>query len=250
MKQNPPVLPSATARLRVPAQRAQESSEPESTPPRARLSRDVRVGSVIAIATAGVLVALYLATRAADISFTDLSRDPAATLDGPWYTGAVSTSAITLLIVGAGIALFVVSLLPTVDGRSRKGLLGGLSLIVLVVAADDLFMLHEEVFPLVGINTVMFSAIYGIALLAVLWWWREVVGSTDWVFLLLAALGMGFSVAIDVVLETGLVTLPVPGELVEDPAKILGMIFMSFYLVVTAREALFGELPAGLPAPK
>ncbi len=202
------------------------------------------MGAVIALVTAAVLVVAYLATRAAGISFTDLSRDPAATLDGPWYTGILSTSTIVLLLVGAGIALFAASLLPSSRGPSLRGLLVALGLVVIVVAADDLFMLHESVFPLVGVGSVMTFAIYGIALFAVLWIWREVISSaTDWVFLMLAALGMGISVAVDVILEERILTLPFSGELIEDPAKIVGMVFMTYYLIVTAHQALADLLP-------
>jgi hypothetical protein len=204
-----------------------------------QMRRGLRIGALIALITGAILVVLFLATRLAGISFTDLSRDAAATLDGPWYTGALSNSAIALLLVGAGIGLFAATLLPDSESRSRKGLLVALSLVVIVVAADDLFMLHEAVFPLVGIGSVASFAIYGIALLAVLWTWRRViVGSTDWIFLALSALALGFSVAIDVVLEEQLFTLPISGELIEDPAKILGMVFMSYYLVVTSRQAV------------
>jgi hypothetical protein len=210
-----------------------------------QLRRGLRIGALIALITGAILVGLYLATRLAGISFTDLSRDAAATLDGPWYTGALSNSAIALLLVGAGIALFAAALLPDGEPRSRKGLLVALALVVIVVAADDLFMLHEAVFPLVGIGSVMSFAIYGIALFAVLWTWRRViVGSTDWIFLALSALALGFSVAIDVVREERLFTLPFSGELIEDPAKILGMVFMAYYLVVTSRQAVLDRIGA------
>jgi len=204
-----------------------------------QVRRGLRIGALIILITGGFLVALYLATRVAGISFTDLSRDAAATLEGPWYTGALSNSAIALLLVGSGIALFASGLLPSEASRSRKGLLVALPLVVILVALDDLFMLHEAVFPRVGISSVMSFAIYGVALLVVLGMWREVIiGSTDWIFLVLSAVALGFSVAIDVVLEERLFSLPFSGELIEDPAKILGMVFMSYYLVVTARQAV------------
>ncbi|HEU4894653.1 MAG TPA: hypothetical protein VFT85_02355, partial [Acidimicrobiia bacterium] len=157
-----------------------------------QLRRGLRIGALIMLMTGGVLVALFLATRIADISFTDLSRDAAATLEGPWYTGALSNSAIALLLVGSGIGLFAASLVPSTGTRSRRGLLIALPLVVIVVAVDDLFMLHEAVFPLIGISSVMSFAIYGVALLILLWTWRAViVGSTDWIFLALAALALG-----------------------------------------------------------
>lgn len=205
--------------------------------------RGLRTGVAIAVATAVVLGVIYLITQLADIPYTDLTRDAAATLEGPWYTAALSNSAIALLLVGAGIALFSASLLPDVSGKSVKGLLNGLALVMVVVAADDLFMLHERVFPEFGISSVLAFAIYGVALAAVLWVWRAVIaGSTDWIFLVLAALAMGLSVGVDVILEERLFTLPFSGELIEDPAKVLGMVFMTFYLIVTSRQALLRQL--------
>lgn len=200
-----------------------------------QVGRGARVGSIIAFVTVAILVAAWLITRYAGISFTDLSRDPAATLDGPWYTGIISTTSIVVLVVGAGIALFSASLLR----ESPRGLLAGLGCLVLLIAIDDQFMLHEEVFPLVGIGSIATGAFYAAALSTVVAiWWRVIVEHTDWVFLLLAAGGLGLSVAIDVILEERFIALPIPGELVEDPAKILGMAFMTYFLVSTARRPL------------
>ena len=44
--------------------------------------------------------------------------------------------------------------------------------------------------------------------------------------------------------DEGLLELPFSGELIEDPAKILGMVFMTFYLVLTARQALSSRVEA------
>lgn len=217
---------------------------------RGQARRGIRIGGLVVLATAGVLVVIYLITRLVDIPYSDLTRDAAATLEGPWYTGALSNSAIALLLVGAGIAVFAASLLPDVSGRSRKGLLNGLALVVIVFAADDLFMLHEAVYPEFGISSELAFAIYGLAMLAIIWIWRDVIlRASDWVYLLLAALALGVSVVIDVVLEQGLLDLPFSGELIEDPAKILGMVLMSLYLVTTARTALIDSPAAELSEP-
>ena len=206
---------------------------------REQTSRGLRVGSLIAIATALVLGAIYLIAQVADVPFSDLTRDAAATLEGPWYTGAISNASVALSVAGAGIAFFAASLLADVDGPSVKGLLVALGLVVFVVAVDDLYMLHEMVFPELGLSAPVVFALYGIAMLAILWVWRRVIlGSTDYVFLVLAAVALGVSVGVDVVLEERLFDLPFSGELIEDPAKILGMLFMTFYLIVTGRQAL------------
>jgi hypothetical protein len=201
--------------------------------------RGLRIGGLIAIVTGVILGVVYLVTRAADIPFSTLTRDAAATLDGPWYTAALSNSSIVLLFMGAGIALFTAGVLPRSSGRSPKGSLTALAIFMVLVAADDLFMLHEAVYPEFGFSSVITFATYGVVAVAILWIWREVIfQSTDYVFLVLAGLGMAITVAVDVILEERLLDLPFSGELIEDPAKILGYVFMAYYLISSSRRAL------------
>lgn len=215
---------------------------------RQQTSRGLRVGSVIAISTAVVLGVIYLVTRATDVPFSDLTRDAAATLEGPWYTGSLSNLTNALAIAGAAIALFAASLLPRSEGRSIRGLLIALGLLVIVVSVDDLLMLHEMVFPEIGLSATVVFALYGVAIVAILWLWRRVIlDATDYAYLALSAVALGISVVVDVTLEQGLFELPFSGELVEDPAKILGMVFMTFYLIVTSRRALAGQRESASP---
>ncbi|MGB8360972.1 MAG: hypothetical protein WCE80_06185 [Acidimicrobiia bacterium] len=204
------------------------------------------VGTLIAACTAAVLVAIYVVTRATGTHFSDLTRDAAATLDGPWYTAALSNATVVMTSAGAAIAIFSAGLL---DGRARgsvKGFLIALGLLVGVIAMDDLFMLHETVLPALGIRAILLFGVYALALLGILWFWREAIfGSSDYVFLVLAGLALGISGVVDSVFtDEGLLDLPFSGELIEDPAKILGMVFMTFYLVVTARQALLRRVDA------
>ena len=209
---------------------------------RAQAVRGIRVGGLIALATAGILVLIYVVTRVTDTPFSDLTRDAAATLDGPWYTAALSNTTVVMTSAGAAIALFAAGLLPTGERRSVKGLLNALGFLLLAVAADDLFMLHETVFPEMGIRATALFGVYALALLAILWVWRSVIfGATDYAFMILAGIALGISVVIDAVFtDEDWLELPFSGELIEDPAKILGMVFMTVYLIVTARQAVAG----------
>jgi len=205
-----------------------------------QLKRGLVVGTLIAACTAAVLVAIYLVTRARGLHFSDLTRDAAATLEGPWYTAALSNATVVMTSAGAAIAIFSASLLDGPWRGSIKGFLITLGLLVGVIAADDLFMLHETVLPALGIRASVLFAVYALTLLGILWIWREaILGGTDYVFLVLAGLALGISAVVDSIFtDEGLLELPFSGELIEDPAKILGMVFMTFYLVVTARQVL------------
>lgn len=205
-----------------------------------QLKRGLVVGTLIAACTAAVLAAIYLVTRARGLHFSDLTRDAAATLEGPWYTAALSNATVVMTSAGAAIAIFSASLLDGPWRGSIKGFLITLGLLVGVIAADDLFMLHETVLPALGIRASVLFAVYALTLLGILWIWREaILGGTDYVFLVLAGLALGISAVVDSIFtDEGLLELPFSGELIEDPAKILGMVFMTFYLVVTARQVL------------
>ena len=211
-----------------------------------QLKRGLTVGTLIAACTAAVLVAIYLVTRAKGLHFSDLTRDAAATLDGPWYTAALSNATVVMTSAGAAIAIFSATLLDRRGRGSVKGFLLALGLLVGFIAADDLLMLHETVLPALGIRASLLFAVYALALLGILWFWREaVLGATDYVFLVLAGLALGVSAVVDSVFtDEGLLELPFSGELIEDPAKILGMVFMTFYLVLTARQALSSRVEA------
>lgn len=195
--------------------------------------------------TLAIFAVVFLITGALDIPFSDLTRDAAATLEGPWYTGALSNLVVVVSSIGAGIALFAGGLLRSGHGPSPRGLLNALGIMMLAISADDLLLLHESVLPSLGLSDGLVYVIYVVALAAILWVWRRVIlGSTDWIFLLLAASAMGVSVIVDIlILDQRIFDLPFAGELIEDPAKILGMVFMAFYLIVTARVSILEPEP-------
>lgn len=207
---------------------------------RSQIHRGFKVGGSILLALAGFLMAIYLVTRVADVPFTDLTRDPAAILEGPWYSGAISNLSIVITAGSAGIALFAASLLPSVNTQSTKGLLCAMALAVLFLLVDDLLVIHETLFFEFRVREELVFGLYGMAVLTIIWHWRQtIVTSTDYIYLLLAGLTLGLSLFVDVAAtERGVLGLGFPGKLVEDPLKVAGYMFVTAYFIATSRQAL------------
>lgn len=200
------------------------------------LIRAVVIGLIVAV----VMVAAYVVARTAGIPFTTLTRDPAATLDAPWYVGALSNGVILVLFACAAIALFVWRVSKDSDVGPLSALLGWLGIGMMVLSLDDLYMVHEEILPdYLGISPLLLFAAYGIFFLVLVWrFGRTMVESTGFGMILLAGLFLAFSVALDVIEDQDLFELPFSQVYLEDPSKIIGMILASAYLVDTSRSVL------------
>jgi hypothetical protein len=90
----------------------------------------------------------------------ELTRDPAAVMRIPYYIGLLSNWGIMLWSAAAAICLFSAWLLREQKSASFAWLLAS-GLITLLLALDDMFMLHEDVFPNVfGIHEKVVYLIY------------------------------------------------------------------------------------------
>ncbi|NNC37993.1 MAG: hypothetical protein EX271_06465 [Acidimicrobiales bacterium] len=146
------------------------------------------------------------------------------------YYGFISNLGIFLWIATSAVCLFA-ALMMWINGKSGKyikfalfaGLLSGW------LGMDDAFLLHEVVFPKLGVPQFAVLAVYVVLALAyVLSSWRVILASEFWI-LGLSAVAMAISLGVDQVLhsiETNAIVL-------EDSAKFFG-IFAWFVFHVTA----------------
>lgn len=113
------------------------------------------------------------------------------------------------------------------DDNDRFLLAGGC--ITLMLCLDDVFLLHEIVYPqYLGIPQRLVYVIYGIILLWFLRSFRHVILRTDFLLLTIALAGFGFSILFDLTVEIN----PFPAEfLLEDGAKIVGLVSWAAYFV-------------------
>jgi hypothetical protein len=200
---------------------------------------------LLALVTLALLAVAYVLARAADVPFSTLSRDAAATLDAPWYVASVSNLGVLALVSGAAVALFTAVTLRSGDIRRLRWLLGSMGALVTVVALDDLLMIHELAPEWLGVEGTFVMAAYGVLMLAILIGFRGLIlRETPYGILLLAGLFLALSASLDVIGESDIFELPFSGFVVEDPAKIAGYVLVAGYLMVVSRMTI-GRFASG-----
>ncbi|WP_133252054.1 hypothetical protein [Actinomycetospora cinnamomea] len=154
--------------------------------------------------------------------FEDLSRDVSAVLGGPPWTGSLSQLVGSAWFASAAIAVFAAVVLRRSGRDGARMLLTG-GLLTAVMSADDLFLLHEGVFPEIGIPEVAVLGAYFVA--AIVFILRFRVQLAESALLIGGALLMWvLSGVVDLVVVAG-------SFLLEDGAKLAGVALWSVMLV-------------------
>lgn len=186
---------------------------------------DLVIAALVLTLTAALLVVVHW--DGSDLSLA--LKDPATLTGQPFYLGAVSNAGAGLLIVAATATAMAASL-----GARPRRLFAWVAALSALLAADDLFLLHEG--PIRGVlpwfELFMF-ALYGGAAAAIVWAQRRLLFRPRQMPLLLGLAGLALSVALDSVLEGA----PLP-DATEDLAKFAGYVFWSIYWTRLALDAL------------
>ena len=129
--------------------------------------------------------------------------DPVTVMDAPPFYGVLSNLGVLIWCVGGAIAGFSgVALRAMRPKPVTAEFLTASGVLTLVLVADDLFLLHEEILPhylSIPQNLVLGSyAILGVGYLIRYW---RVIGQTDWLLIGAAFVGLGLSVLFDAVLK-------------------------------------------------
>lgn len=149
-----------------------------------------------------------------------LTRDPAASTGTNPLTGMVSNLGILLWCICASLCFFSFTLLknkPFNREFSSFFLLSGCLTSILLL--DDLFMLHEHIFPLnLNIPEKLVIFVYGIIVFLYLAKFRKLISKTDFIFLFLAFGFFGASIIIDLLVTNMYLAI------FEDWFKLLGIV--------------------------
>ena len=175
-----------------------------------------------------VLVGLQLS-----IPVTDLTRDPSATTGDSPFIGALSHLGVLFWCASVAICFFSFALLQRTGNIGKFSaffLFGGL--ISLILLLDDLFLLHETVFPLyLNIPEKLVFLSYGLILLGYLTQFRKLILKTDFIFLIFAFCLFGLSIVID------LLDLRI-SILFEDGSKLFGIVSWFGYFARTCFQVV------------
>ena len=172
-------------------------------------------------------VLLLLATHLRGVPVIRMLRDPASYYDYSPFSGIISYAGIGLMTSTAAICGFAAW-----AGCRWRGLLAGVACFSAYFALDDLFMLHEGVWPRFGIPEEVIMTLFGLSGLAILLGARLQAGR-EWTWGLYVALAlMAGSILIDMLLQSD------PATVAEDLLKFTATGVWALFWAGVARGAV------------
>lgn len=161
-----------------------------------------------------------------DIPVGDFTRDPAYLGDLSPFSGYISNLGALCWCAGAVVCLTGWALLSKQKTQPQLALfflLAGLYTILLML--DDLFLLHEEIFPMfLPFGEKLIITGYGLLLISGLYYFRTIILSSKFSFLVLALGFFAMSVGIDFVQDEIELLVGNWRILFEDGFKFLGIV--------------------------
>lgn len=183
-----------------------------------------------------VLGVVFAASSLVDQQVTDALLDPILVLDGRFGTGVISNLGVTFWCWAAGAAAFAGTVLLR-TGRSTGRPLLAVGLLTAFLGLDDLFLGHELFDQKLGIPQPVTYSVYGAAVIAIAYVYREYWRRTEFLLVLPAAIFFTVSVLADVAVH-GKYSFTV----VEECAKFAGIATWALYVVRTAYLEVMAQL--------
>lgn len=189
---------------------------------------------IIFAATLVVLSIVILAGLQYNIQLNHFTKDPVQIMNAPFYTGLFSNIGILLWCASVVICFFVRPFLPKNDeNKPARIFLFFSGLVTMLLMTDDLFLLHEEVFPIyLGVPEKGVFVIYSNILLLYALLFRETIFKTDFIILGLAFFLIGGSTFVK------RIPMPIPEDtFLEDAVKLFGIIcWFTYFLRLGFKE--------------
>ena len=202
----------------------------------ALLSRLVWIYPVVA----GLVLVLFAGEARYGIPFSFFTQDPLVVAKGRAYFGLLSNLGILCWCAAATVCLFTWVLLKSSAHARNAGFFLFSGILTLMLTLDDLFQLHEEVFPnLLGIRQRYVLLCYLLLTAAYLVIYRRKILSRHAVFMVAALAMFTLSVAEDatsiaLIMHNSLSL----HYLVEDGSKLFGIISWFVYFVSVSSEEI------------
>jgi di/tricarboxylate transporter len=205
---------------------------------------EVKLGAVLRILACAFAATflLLLVGAVQDIPSDVLMREPQTVAHQPWYVGFYSGFGALVWCAAASIAAFCGALQlrhPRGDRAVGRFFLLG-AVITAALLADDFFLLHDQVFYGLGISAKIVFGTYGLAILAQAVLHREVMRKTPWPVLVLGLALFALSNVLDSGRFNHLGEQWGKAQLLEDGAKLFGIVAWCVYYVTTAEWAVGG----------
>ena len=187
---------------------------------------------------AAFLGALWVVTSTTDRDFSYVSRDPSALADEKLFFGMLSQSGGLCWAMAAGIALFAAAQVGLGLGADRRAaFLAFVGAVTAMLGVDDVFLVHENVFPdITGLPEWSLFVVYVVVLGVGLLVFRDRVLADRSPFLPAALALFATSIVTDVFLEGD-----DPSSvhfLVEDGAKFLAIVSWLLFVIHVATRSV------------
>jgi hypothetical protein len=184
------------------------------------------------------LLIVIIISTSKDIALDTLTKDPTETLNAPFYIGAFSNLGIMLWSGAAILCLFTAFHIRGISFyREDYQFLIVSALLTIMLTLDDLFLVHEEVFPKyfnIPENAVILTYINIFIIYLILF--RKKILSSEFLILALAFFFIGMAKVSD------LLPLPIKKDtFLEDAIKLFGIVSWFIYFYRFNRK-LFTEL--------
>jgi hypothetical protein len=154
-----------------------------------------------------------------DVPYSTLTRDPTTATGAPIYTGFLSQVSILLWASATAICLLsakVTSSLP--DNPTFPRFFFASAALTLMLGLDDAFLLHEVVFPYLGVSeNIVYASYIGLTLVYLVIFRKNIL-KTKYILFFMSFLFFGLSMGLDVITPRG-----VDFFLLEDGAKLVGI---------------------------
>jgi len=216
-----------------------------------KLSPSTTQTLVVAWSFSGLVILFLVYTwLVEDVPIGLLTRDPADFLNGPTYLGAVSSLGFALWAAASAVCLLTAALLRTTGARTHLvNFMLSAGLLSLLLMADDMWLLHDQVFPhKVGIPELVVYFGYAAFTLGHLWVFRKVILRTDYQVLLFAGFFLAFSLVADTL--TNNVAGSNSQYMIEDGPKFFGMVTWLAYHGRASYQLLLDQLRSGDEVPE
>jgi len=175
-----------------------------------------------------ILLGVLIVNLQYNIPISNFTRDPTAIMNAPFYIGIVSNLGILLWSFSAAVCFFCFAILR--KDANNKELISFLffsGIITSILMLDDLFLFHEQIFPVylqISEKYVLFG--YGIILLLYLARFMRIILKTEFLLLLFA---IGFF-SLSLIWDLELFHSPAP-FLFEDGFKLFGIFSWFAYFI-------------------
>ncbi|MFD2201142.1 hypothetical protein [Shivajiella indica] len=196
---------------------------------------------VVFILSIIIIEATVLASNVFEIPYSDFLRDPVVVLNGEFYVGWFSQLGVMFWSIAAGFCFVSAKLVSSEHPIPNiKGFLYYSFFLTLFLGMDDIFMFHDEIFPLWGVHENIFIFSYMIIVSLYLIIYFKVVLKTEYILMGLAYCFFALSILLDKIPHK--IKIHFPGGLesvmYEDGAKMIGILLWMVYFYSVAKLSL------------